>query len=74
MPPPGGFDRAVFYDTVGDDVYAAWSDRAYMIGTGYYNEARGFDAIAHATLGGNDRAFFMIRRATMCMWPGRTGR
>jgi hypothetical protein len=55
----GGYDRATFYDSVGDDVYAGWSDKAIMYGTGYYNDARGFDrTTANSTAGGYDRATF----------------
>ena len=53
-----GNDRAVLYDSAGDDQYLAWSDRAVMQGPGYSNDAQGFDRTeANATLG-NDQATF----------------
>ena len=38
----GGYDCAAFYDTPGNDVYVAWSDRAVLYGLGSYNN-RGFE-------------------------------
>ena len=55
----GGYDRAIFYDSAGDDVFSSRPDRAVLQGTGYLNVASGFDyAAANAVMGGNDWAVF----------------
>lgn len=55
----GGNDIANLYDSAGDDVYGSWLKQAYIYGTGYKNEVRGFSStLTLATLGGNDQATF----------------
>ncbi|QEG36642.1 S8 family serine peptidase [Bythopirellula goksoeyrii] len=54
-----GNDSAEFLDTIGDDVVAAWSNRVYMTGTDYLNDARNFDqTVSRSIAGGNDRVAF----------------
>jgi hypothetical protein len=55
----GGNDRAIFYDSAGDDVYTSRADRAQLQGAGYLNIAAGFKSTtAYAISGGNDWAEF----------------
>ncbi len=50
-------DVAYLYDSVGNDVYTASSDRVEMTGAGFSNSAYGFgQTYAYATAGGRDRA------------------
>lgn len=53
----GGFDRAYLYDSSGDDTLRAYEDRAEFAGTGFRQEAKGFDRVyVYADEGGSDRA------------------
>ncbi|MBN1853035.1 MAG: hypothetical protein JW829_09940, partial [Pirellulales bacterium] len=45
-----------FYDSAGDDLYRSWYDHAAMMGTGYYNYAKGFSQYRGFASSGNDRA------------------
>jgi hypothetical protein len=52
-----GFDEAKLFDSVGNDTFDANPNEARLYGTGFYNRARGFDAVhGYSTLGGSDVA------------------
>jgi VCBS repeat-containing protein len=52
-------DRAFLYDSDGNDRFYGRPTYSYLVGNGFFNRAKGFDAVyANATAGGvNDRAF-----------------
>jgi len=53
----GGFDRAYLYDSAGDDTLTAYEDRVEFAGSGFRQEATGFDRVyVYAEEGGSDRA------------------
>ena len=48
----------LFYDSVGNDIFVGRADESYLRGNGFYNYAKGFDAVnAYATAGGYDQAY-----------------
>ena len=53
-----GIDKAVLYDSLGDDMYVAWWNRTVLYGSGFWNDARGFDRTTAYSSQGNDQAVF----------------
>jgi len=54
---PRGNDTATFYDTTGNDIFAAWPTHAVMYGNGYFNDTAGFESTVGISSGGADQAY-----------------
>jgi hypothetical protein len=48
----GGYDRAVLYDSAGDDLLVARALTAYLSGSDFRNDAEGFDQVTAQLING----------------------
>ncbi|TWT34020.1 Subtilisin E precursor [Posidoniimonas corsicana] len=54
----GGADSAMLHDSAQNDIFVAYSDRAYLSGIGFFNYTEGFSSTVAVSTGGADRATF----------------